>query len=56
MQQTNLFNQINIATCKVSGDIRPGQWQNNFKETLRSFVSEDNGYMFMKSIKGTPAY
>ena len=56
MQQTNLFNQINIATCKVSGNINAGQLKNNFKETVRSFVSEDKSYMFMKAVKGTPAY
>ena len=56
MQQTNLFNQINIATCKVRGNINAGQLQNNFKETVRSFVTKDKGYMFMKSVTGTPAY
>ena len=56
MQQTNLFNQINIAMCKVNGNINAGQLQNNFNETVRSFVSEGKGYMFMKSVKGTPAY
>ena len=42
--------------CKVNGNINAGQLQNNINETVRSFVSEDKGYMFMKSVKGTPAY
>ena len=56
MQQINLFNQINVATNKVKGTITAGQLKKNFKSTVRSFISEDKGYMFMKSVKGTPAY
>ena len=56
MQQINLFNQINIATSKVSGTINAGQLKNNFRETVQSFISEDKGFTFMKSVKGTPAY
>ena len=56
LQQTHLFNQINIATKKVKGNITAGQLQNNFKETVRSFICEDQGFIFMKSVKGTPAY
>ena len=56
MQQINLFSQINIATSKVKGCINAGQLNNNFKETIRGFVCEDKGYLFMKSVKGTPAY
>jgi len=56
LQQTNLFNQINIATKKVKGSITAGQLQNNCSDTVRSFLCEDQGYIFMNSIKGTPAY
>ena len=56
MQQLNLFNQINVATCKVKGNINAGQLQNNFKQTVHSFMSEDQGYTFMKAVKGTPSY
>ncbi|XP_057292445.1 uncharacterized protein LOC130621150 [Hydractinia symbiolongicarpus] len=56
MQQSNLFNQINIATKKVKGTITAGQLQINFHETVRSFICEGQGYQFMNSIKGTPAY
>ena len=56
MQQINLFSQINIATCKVKGSMNAGQFNNNFKETIRALICEDKGYMFMKSVKGTPAY
>ena len=47
MQQINLFNQINVATRKVKGDITAGQLQQNFKETVRSFVCEDQAHLFM---------
>ena len=56
IQQMNLHNQMNIASSKVSGDINVGQLKNNLSETVRSFVCEDKGLMFMKSIKGTPVY
>ena len=56
MQQINLYNQSNVATRKVRGDITAGQLQANYKETVRSFVCEDQAYLFMKSIKGTPPY
>lgn len=56
IQQINLLNQINVATNKVKGNINAGQLQTNFKETVRSFICEDKGYMFMRSVKGTPAY
>ena len=28
----------------------------NFKESVNSFVTQDNAYYFMNTIKGTPAY
>ena len=28
----------------------------NFKEKVKEFISNDQGYSFMNSIKGTPAY
>ena len=55
-QQIHLHDQINVATRKVRGDITAGQLQRNFQETVQSFVSKDQGYLLMKSIKGTPAY
>ena len=56
VQQLNLYNQINIATKKVKGNITAGQLQKNFKQTVHSFICEDQGYLFMNSVKGTPAY
>jgi len=56
MQQINLFTQMNVATSKVKGDINAGQLQRNYKQTVRSFISQDKAYTFMKSVKGTPAY
>ena len=55
-QQINLFNQMNVATRKVQGQLTAGQLNNDYKETVKSFISEDQGYQFMNSVKGTPAY
>ena len=56
-QQTNLRNQINIAMKKVSGEaLTANMFQENFKETVKSFLAEENAYTFMNSIKGSPAY
>ena len=42
---------------KVSFDtLTAGMLNRNFKETVRQFISNDNAYNFMNSIKGTPAY
>ena len=56
VQQLNLYNQINVATKKVRGNITVGQLQKNFKQTVRSFICGNQGHLFMNSIKGTPAY
>ena len=29
---------------------------NNFSETVKSFIAKDDGFNFMNSVKGTPAY
>ena len=56
MQQFNVYNQINVATRKVKGNITARQLQTNFEESVRSLVCEDQAYLFMNSIRGTPAY
>ena len=56
-QQTNLRNQINIAMKKVSGQgLTANMFQDDFKNTVKSFLAEENAYTFMNSIKGSPAY
>ena len=57
VQQLNLSNQMNIAMKKVSStNLTAGMFSNNFKETVRQFVSNDKAFGFMSTIKGTPAY
>ena len=57
IQQQKLASQINTAMKKVcSGALTAGMLSNNFSETVKSFVSKDDGYQFMSAIKGTPAY
>ena len=42
---------------KVSGEaLTANMFQENFKETVKSFLAEENAYTFMNSIKGSPAY
>ena len=31
-------------------------FQDDFKNTVKSFLAEENAYTFMNSIKGSPAY
>ena len=49
--------KMNIALEKVCSDqITAGILTNNFSETVKSFLCEDDAYQFMGTIKGTPAY
>ena len=57
LQQLNLHSRINIAMKKVGGNqLNAGMLSQNFKEKVKEFVSNDQGYSFMNTIKGTPAY
>jgi len=56
-QQINLRNSINVAMQKVSGqNFTAGMFTNNFRETVKSFVVNDEAYSFMNNVKGSPAY
>ena len=56
-QQTNLRNQVNVAMRKVSGrNISAGMLSDNFKETVKNFIANEEAYSFMNSVKGSPAY
>ena len=56
-QQMNLRNQINVAMKKVSGqNLTANMFQENFKDTVKSFLADENAYSFMNTIKGSPAY
>ena len=57
LQQLNLQSRINIAMKKVGGNqLNAGMLSLNFKEKVKEFISNDQGYSFMNTIKGTPAY
>lgn len=56
LQQQKLNSQINIAMKKISGNLTAGMFSKNFKQTVNSLISSDQGYVFMNQIKGTPAY
>ena len=57
LQQLNLQSRINIAMKKVGGNqLNAGMLSQNFKEKVKEFISNEQGYSFMNTIKGTPAY
>ena len=39
-----------------SGQLTAGMLSRNFKESVKSFVANDEAYSFMNTVKGTPAY
>ena len=42
---------------KVAGfNITARMFNNNFRETVNSFVAQDQAFSFMNELKGTPAY
>ena len=55
LQQKILNDQINIAMKKVTGQLIAGMFA-NYDESVKRFVSNDQGFSFMNQIKGTPAY
>ena len=56
-QELKLNSQINIALKKIcTGQLTAGMLTNNFSDTISSFLSKDDVYQFMSTIKGTPAY
>ena len=55
--QLNLNSQINMAMKKVcTNRLTAGMLSNNFSDTVKSFIAKDEGFNFMNSVKGTPAY
>ena len=56
-EQHYLRSLINFAMHKIKPDtLTAGTVKNNFKRTIDRFVASDNGFSFMSSVKGTPAY
>ena len=42
---------------KVSGNnLTAGMFSQNFKETIKTFIANDEAFNFMNAIKGTPTY
>ena len=57
LQQKQLTSQINMTMKKVqTNNLTAGMLSANFQETVKSFIAKDEGYNFMNTIKGTPAY
>ena len=55
LQQITFNSQISIAMRKVSGSLTAGMF-GNYKDTVKAFLTSDQGYAFMNHIKGTPAF
>ena len=56
-QQQKLNSRINVALRNVcSGRRTTGMLSNNFSETVQAPIAKDKVYIFMNSVKGTPAY
>ena len=58
MQSKSLKGKINIAMQNVSGiSLNVGVLNNSyFNETVKKWVSNEQGFKFMNSAKGTPPY
>ena len=57
IQQKQLNSNINVAMKKVqTKNLTAGMLSENFESTVKSFIAKDEGYSFMNTIKGTPAY
>ena len=57
LQQKQLTSNINMTMKKVqTNNLTAGMLSANFQETVKSFIAKDEGYNFMNTIKGTPAY
>ena len=57
MQRLNLSSRINITMQKVkTNQLTAGMLSRNFKESVKSFVADEEAFNFMNTIKGTPAY
>ena len=56
LQQHNLCSQINIAMKKAAGNVTAGMLCGSTRKTVQSMVASDQGYIFMNTIKGSPAY
>ena len=53
-QQLKLSSQINIASNKFCSDhMTAGMLPSNFKETVMSFLTKDDGCQIMGNVKGT---
>ena len=55
LQQKNMNDQINIAMKKVTGQLTAGMFA-NYDMSVKPFVSNNQGFVFMNQIKETPAY
>ena len=57
IQQKQLNSNINIAMKKVqTNNLTAGMFSENFESTVKALTAKDEGYSFMNTIKGIPAY
>ena len=57
LQKVQLSNQINKPLKKVvSNNLTAGILSEDFKARVKEFIAKIQGFSFMSSIKGSPAY
>ena len=56
-EQHHLCSSIDFAMHKIKpGALAVGMVKNNFQRVTERFLASDNAFLFMSSVKGTPAY
>ena len=55
LQQKTLSDQVYMTMKKVTCRLTAGMFA-NYEESVRHFVSNNQGFLFMNQIKGTPTY
>ena len=57
MQHLKLNSSINIAMQKIkSNNLTAGIFSQNYTETIKSLIANDEAFIFMNTLKETPAY
>ena len=55
-QHLRIMSRINIAMKKVHGNITAGMLLNNYENTVKTMLQNEEAYKFLSEVKGSPAY
>ena len=57
VEEHHLRSSMNIALRIIkTGFLKAGSFRNNYKDSVKQHISQDNAFSFMSSVKGTPSY